>query len=239
MRIPITVRCFARAPWPPLFAVSALGLALSALTIDEMAGFSDRAMLHHTHNPPGAATFLGDWALMLCAMMPPLLAAPLMHVSVSSLARRRIRAMALLLAGYGAVWMAAAPLLFMIATVLRSAAADAALLLALSVAGLWAVSPWQQLALNRCHRLRRIGLFGLAADRDCLAFGLRHGGWCVGACWAWMLVPLTVDRWHLPVMLAAGAAMFAQKLSRPREPRWRVAMPWAAGAVGTSAAGAR
>ena len=44
---------------------------------------------------------------MLLAMMPPLLAMPLMHVYWSSLPRRRVRALACFVGAYGSVWLAA------------------------------------------------------------------------------------------------------------------------------------
>ena len=46
------------------------------------------------------------WALMLVAMMAPLTIPALHHVRFTSLARRRGRAIAMFVAGYGAVWMA-------------------------------------------------------------------------------------------------------------------------------------
>src|SRR5713226_3515803 len=47
------------------------------------------------------------WALMLVAMMPLLIIAPLRHVRERSFAWRRSRAMFFFVAGYAAVWMIA------------------------------------------------------------------------------------------------------------------------------------
>ena len=51
------------------------------------------------------AQLAADWALMLAAMMSPLLVAPLRHVRDRSFISRRARAMLLFIAGYATVWM--------------------------------------------------------------------------------------------------------------------------------------
>jgi predicted metal-binding membrane protein len=85
---------------------------------------------------------------------------------------------------------------------------------------LWSASPWQRAALNRGHRLARISLFGWAAARDCVRFGVVHGGWCVASCWPWMLAAMVAKDWHLPFMVAAGAIMLGERLAQPNRPRW-------------------
>lgn len=126
------------------------------------------------------------------------------------------------LLGYSTLWMAAGLLLSAIALLLSLVFPDSALGLSVLLAVLWSASPWHRAALNRGHRLQRIGLFGWKADRDCLGFGLSHGVWCIGACWAWMLVPLLVHHGHIPVMLLAGAIMLAERLAAGDRPSWRV-----------------
>src|SRR3954468_7589188 len=56
-------------------------------------------------NPPGALAM--DWALMLVAMMAPMLVAPLYHIRISSFARRGLASMALFVVGEGEICMAA------------------------------------------------------------------------------------------------------------------------------------
>src|ERR1700681_437080 len=53
------------------------------------------------------AQLAAGWALMVAAMMSPLLVAPLRHVRDRSFARRRAWSMLLFVAGYLAVWMTA------------------------------------------------------------------------------------------------------------------------------------
>jgi hypothetical protein len=236
VRPALVLRSFGRPPWPWLFALAGLGLVLSATGAGHAAlpafcgagsvrlllaaGLADTLGLIFALNPPGR--LLAEWAMMLLAMMPLLLAAPLVHVWRASLPRRRLRALSHFVLGYGALWMAAGPLLLMLALLLRLLAGETALAAACLLAAAWSASPWQRIALNRGHRLRRIGLFGRAADRDCLAFGAVHGAWCVASCWAWMLVPLAAGRWHVPAMILTGAVMLGERLAAPGTPRWRL-----------------
>ena len=170
------------------------------------------------------ADFALAWLAMLVAMMTPLIALPLSHVRNSSLAARRSRAAAGFLLGYFGCWFLAGVPLFAAALALRLMAGSAAVALAAAVvlSLLWSASPLPQAARNRAHRLRRIGLFGLAADRDCFAFGATVGCWCVASCWAWMLVPLFVTYGHSFAMLAISAIVFGERLRGPGPVRWRV-----------------
>src|SRR5262249_12274501 len=89
---------------------------------------------------------------------------------------------------------------------------------------LWSASPLQQAAQNRAHRLHRVGLFGFAADCDCIALGATLACWCLAACWAWMLLPLFVTTGHSVAMLAVSAIIMGERLQGPGAPLWR--MPW-------------
>jgi predicted metal-binding membrane protein len=173
-----------------------------------------------TNPPPSLAL---AWLAMLLAMMTPLIALPLSHVRASSLAARRGRAAAGFLLGYFGVWMFAGIPLLAAAFMLRFLVGSvlAAFLAASAVALVWSASPLQKAAQNRAHRLRRIGLFGLAADRDCMVFGAALGGWCLTSCWAWMLVPLFVPAAHVPAMAAVAAIVMAERLRGPGPVRWR------------------
>ena len=59
---------------------------------------------------------------MLLAMMPPLVAPPLLHVWHRSLPRRRLRAVALFVLGYACVWLTAGALLAVASLALGAAA---------------------------------------------------------------------------------------------------------------------
>jgi predicted metal-binding membrane protein len=162
------------------------------------------------------------WALMIVAMMAPLIVMPLRHVRERSFARRRIRASLLFTLGYFAIWMTAGAALQATALVARAAIGDPMLLVALAAgtALVWQASPAKQWFLNRCHRLPPLAAFGAAADRDALSFGMSHGMACAGACWALML-PLLVTRLHFTAMIAVALFIFAERLEGPAPLGWR------------------
>jgi predicted metal-binding membrane protein len=163
------------------------------------------------------------WALMLAAMMVPLLIAPVRHVRDRSFTHRRARAILLFVTGYAASWMAAGILLLALAVAARLVAPRSSVPLAMAtiVALVWQISPVKQRALNRCHAQAELAAFGLAADLDALRFGLTLGVWCVGSCWALMLLPLLVSRGHVVAMAAVALWLYAERLDRPMPPRWR------------------
>jgi predicted metal-binding membrane protein len=142
-----------------------------------------------------------------------------------SFARRRARAILLFVAGYGTIWMAAGAVLLTLAIAARLFAPASSLALFMIVAVLWQFSPIKQRCLNRCHAHGELAAFGLAADLDALRFGFRHGAWCVGSCWALMLLPLLVSEGHLIWMAAVALWLCAERLDRPARPRWRLRGP--------------
>jgi predicted metal-binding membrane protein len=177
-------------------------------------------------NPSGLLMLA--WLTMLAAMMPPLLAAPIAYLRQRSLKRRRFRAIAVFLAGYGAIWFAAAPLMLAIVHAIRLFATATRLspfVVAISVVLIWQASPAKQHCLNRCHRLPRLSAFGAAADLDCLRYGVTTGFWCVGTCWGLMLLPLTADTMHLPLMAAAAVIIFFERSRLARPARWGFPSP--------------
>jgi hypothetical protein len=76
--------------------------------------------------------------------------------------------------------------------------------------------------LNRCHNHRPLAAFGIAAARDALFMGLSHGRWCVGSCWAVMLLPLLLPDAHVAAMAAVTLLMFCERMDPPATPAWRL-----------------
>jgi predicted metal-binding membrane protein len=172
-------------------------------------------------NAPG--TLAADWALMFAAMMPPLVIAPLRHIRDRSFAKRRARAMLLFVAGYAGVWLAAGVGLQAMALVALLAGLTplVCLGLAAAIALGWQVSPAKQWCLNRCHRQPRVAAFGAAADRDAFAFGLSNGAFCVGACWALMLLTLCAGPGHILAMTIVTLFVVAERIENPAPLGWR------------------
>ena len=173
-----------------------------------------------TMNPP--ASLAAGWVLMLVAMMSPVLIPPVRHLRLRSFTHRRTRSIVLFVVGYAAIWMAAGIMLTALVMGARLVAPSASVAVAMVtiVALVWQFSPIKQRCLNRCHFHPELAAFGIAADLDALRFGLAHGVWCVGSCWALMLLPLVVSGGHLAVMAGVSLWLAAERLERPMPPRW-------------------
>jgi predicted metal-binding membrane protein len=173
------------------------------------------------------AAFALSWLLMLAAMMGPLVIPAARHVREVSFARRRVRAMALFGAGYAGSWMAAGILLLVMVMTARGIGAGAGILLwaTLGAALVWELSPMKQRCLNRGHAHGELAAFGAAADGDAAKFGLVHGMWCVGSCWALMVVPMMAGRGQAAAMGAVALWIWGQRLERPGPLGWRWRWP--------------
>jgi len=239
MRLRLALAAAAAGPLPLFLGTSFLGwTALIGLPpafvmpafCGTAAGQSD---LHLWRAFPSALQFdtfgalVFHWLLMLLAMMPLLLSEPLSYLWRRSLSRRRFRAIAAFLAGYLTVWVLVGIPLTLAATAQGNAMSSSALraLLPIAIALVWQLTPAKQICLNRCHRLPRLAAFGSAADRDCLGYGIVSAIWCVGACWALMLVPLAIDRWNLVVMAVVSVVLIAERQIMPRPARWGLLRP--------------
>ena len=173
------------------------------------------------------SAWAAGWALMLAAMMSPTLIAPVQHVVERNLRRRRFQAVGLFVAGYAVIWMAAGGGLLAASLVLGMLVRDSYLPAAAVglIAFVWQCSPVKQRCLNRGHNHSALAAFGLAADRDALGFGLTHGVWCVGSCWALMLFPMLLPQGHIAAMAAVTIQMISERLDQPGPLVWRLRGP--------------
>jgi len=172
-------------------------------------------------NPP--AQLAAAWALMLVAMMSPVLIQPIRHIRLRSFTHRRARSITFFVAGYAAIWMMLGGALLSVSlagslSVRRSYLLTGSIAL---IAALWQFSPIKQRCLNRCHTHRELAAFGIAADFDALHFGTTHGIWCAGSCWALMLFPMVLPHGHVIAMTAVAILIFGERLEQPRPPSWR------------------
>lgn len=176
-------------------------------------------------NPISSMT--AGWALMLVAMMSPTLITPIRHVRERSFKRRRARCVTLFVVGYAAIWMAAGGVL-LAAMLMLSLLMPQSYLPAIGmaiIAFVWQCSPIKQRCLNRGHNHSELAAFGIAADLDALRFGITHGVWCVGSCWALMLFPMLLSQGHFAAMAAVTFVMTSDRLEQPRPLSWRLRVP--------------
>lgn len=168
------------------------------------------------------SSLLTGWALMLAAMMSPMLIAPIHHIRERSFKRRRVRSVLLFITGYAAIWMAAGSVLLATTIALNLFAPQSYLpIVAIGVIALvWQCSPLKQRCINRHHNHRALAAFGAAADIDALRFGITHGAWCVASCWALMLLPMLFSSGHFVVMAIVTYVMISERLEHPKSPSW-------------------
>jgi predicted metal-binding membrane protein len=187
----------------------------------EAMSFSASLHMFLAMNHP--ASLAAGWALMLVAMMSPVLVPPLYYIRGRSFTHRRVRSTAFFLAGYAAIWMAVGGILLAIVVAVKLLApqtylaAAAVVLIALA----WQFSPIKQRCLNRCYAHPVLAAFGGAADFDALRFGMTHGAWCVGSCWALMLAPMLLPQAHVLAMAAVAILIFCERLEAPGPLCWR------------------
>jgi predicted metal-binding membrane protein len=100
---------------------------------------------------------------------------------------------------------------------------------------MWTGMPARAIAIRRCHQPPLLATFGLRAELASLSYGARAAFWCIGACWPWMLIPLTQPEWHFPLMILAFLVMLNDRYRRPPAVRLRLG-PIAMGSVLTATA---
>lgn len=206
----------------PLFAASGAAWLLLAMQPHEAMVCSMPSMQAARPSP---ASLAAGSTLMFAAMMLPLLGPPLRHLRDRSLARRRMRATALFLGGYGLPWIAAGVALIVLADRIVAAQSPVVLTLAVAAIAAWQFSPAKQSCLNRCHAHSALAAFGPSADRDALLFGATHSLWCIASCSGLMLLPMLFPSVHLAGMAAITLWLASERLDRPMPARWSLRGP--------------
>lgn len=173
------------------------------------------------------AAFAAGWLVMTVAMMLPG-SLPLVNLFGALVAGRNDRAslIARLLLGYLAVWSAFGIAAFLGDAALHRAVTDNTVVasasewlgvLVLAAAGVYQITPLKDFCLDKCRSPYSFLMEhwrGRRPQRDALHLGLRHGLFCLGCCWALMLVMFAVGGVNLGWMLALGAVMLIERTSR-------------------------
>ena len=229
MTVTATARAASRRRPPPVTVVWAIALAWAVAVAAELTGRAQG--LHHDRLAQGTSAwaalglFLVAWQLMIAAMMLPS-SLPLVRLFSRASANqpRPLRAKAAFLGGYAAVWSCFGAAAFLgdlgvHRLVERSAwlAARPALVggAVLVLAGAFQFSKLKDRCLTVCRHpagyLQRHYRRGSVAA---LRLGAGHGVWCVGCCWALMLVAFAAGVANLWWMAALTALMVFEKTGR-------------------------
>jgi len=205
-----------------------------------------------SNSPWSAAAFGGTfamWTVMMAVMMMPS-ALPFMRL-VRATNTRAVAAgaadtpPALFGAGYLLAWVVFSALATGLQGMLRSLALLSPALSVrdprlggaiLLLAGAYQFTPWKGACLAHCRSpLSFILLHWREGKGGAVAMGLRHGIFCVGCCWALMLLMFVVGTGSVGWMLALAAVMAAEKNlrggERLRTPLGVGLLAWAAGVV--------
>ena len=199
----------------------ATGAAWAAVLRSPMGG-DDMAGMQMVMTPTvaDAAAYVAAWGVMMAAMMLPS-ATPMIGLyaaTQSSVASRGARAAAVggFAATYLIVWAAsgvpiyAASLGLMAVRPAVLAYITAAVLV---VAGLFQLSPLKQVCLRHCRSPLGFLLGHWRAGwRGGLAMGCAHAWYCLGCCWALMVVLVVAGAMGLPWVLLIACVVAAEKL---------------------------
>jgi predicted metal-binding membrane protein len=183
----------------------------------------------------GVPLFLAMWLAMMTAMMLPSLA-PVAVTWASAIVRRtsgmrRALRIGEFTAGYLIAWTAFGVLAYLGLAVTGDwarndeTAGRAVGVAAFGLAGLYQFGPVKDICLRHCRspmaQLMRYANFRPRL-RD-LRVGAHHGAYCVGCCWALMVLLIPVGVMNIAAMAAIAVLVFLEKLWRHGQALARVA----------------
>jgi len=222
---------FAVFSWRINLAVVAAVLALSAVawvrTVDDARSMSGMVMgLGQVgslgQGSMGMGMFLVMWTVMMAAMMLPTVAPMVLaHLAVARGRGGGPFPTFAFIAGYLAVWSASGLAPYWAYLGISRLAAEAAQSrwlptvagAILVFAGAYQFSGWKQVCLHKCQ-----SPFGFIMTHDfdggawsALRAGIWHGVFCLGCCWALMIVLLVVGIMNLAWMVGLFLIFFAEK----------------------------
>jgi predicted metal-binding membrane protein len=185
-------------------------------------------MMRATWDAPYLLLLWAMWAAMMAAMMLPS-ATPVILLAARAVGRPDVATpgasarLYALTAGYLLVWItfsAGATLLqFALArsgllTIMMEPASRGLAASLLVVAGLYQLTPLKQACLRSCRS--PLAVFGSSwgsSAAQALGAGVRHGAYCLGCCWALMLLLFAGGVMNLSVILALTAWVAIEKVA--------------------------
>lgn len=202
------------SPVPLLLVVAAAAWLVVVLLARAMRGMSGSMDL-------GPAAFTGVWVLMMVAMMLPSVA-PLAALYTRTFGEDRRRRTAEMVAGYLLVWsLAAVPAygLALLADRVVPAHRTASRVFAVAVfaaCGVYQLTPVKERCLAHCRSPLGfvLGYANFKGRTRDLRVGLHHGAFCLGCCWALMLLLVSFGLMHVLAMVGLAAVVLAEKTWR-------------------------
>jgi predicted metal-binding membrane protein len=162
--------------------------------------------------------FLLVWTLMMAAMMLPSVA-PVASLYARSISSSRTARLTAMVAGYLLVWAAAGVPAYALAALtgwLEGHHPGVAHGLAVAIfasCGVYQLTGLKDRCLAHCRSpfglLLRYGSFR-GRTRD-LRVGVQHGAYCLGCCWALMVILIAVGVMNIAAMLALAVLILAEK----------------------------
>lgn len=165
-----------------------------------------------------------DWGLMIIAMMTPLVSVQIARIIWCSRPNPCAIAIIAFLFAYWLVWIATSVFLIPLAFALTSALGSGLTsVVTIAMALIYSSSPAAQRARNRCHKTNPVPAFGFGILTKSAQSGMATGTNCAAVCWPWMLVPITIQSYHLLAMMFVGIFLFFDRIAPAAQPLWRLA----------------
>jgi predicted metal-binding membrane protein len=207
-------------------------MALTAMFLGMATG-----SLHAGHGGAGGGAaelsygaLLASWALMVVAMMLPLVREQARWLALRSLRRDSRRVVATFTLAYLALWVAFGAVAIAVLEPVRGSLWAVAL--ALAVAAVWQCAPARRRLLRRCGVQRAPAVHGRRALADRLRAGLLAGRRCIGTCGP-LMAPMAIA--HHPALMVGAALVVAGERRQAPDPETRGGRRGEALAIGAAA----
>lgn len=168
--------------------------------------------------------FVIMWAFMMAAMMLPSVG-PFLGMYAATVTTHRGPRLAGLGAGYLGVWSAVGVVAFALASLFedlamgRPSAARVAAVATFAAVGVYQLTPLKFQCLSHCrtpigHLVHYLGYRGALRD---LRAGASHGWFCLGCCWALMILMVAFGVMNVVAMIGLAAVIAIEKTWRRGE----------------------
>lgn len=181
------------------------------------AAFQQALALSWFNFRPTSAAF--EWALMVMAMMLPLVAADAEHLRARAFRRDQTRAVLAFLAGFLGMWLLLGIPVIALTLVARAGlhafGPTLAILLPLLLAAFWILGPNYRRVLTRCHFRPVLPAAGPPLYRAALRYGLSAATRCAAGCLPLMLGMQLAGGGMIGMLLLSLLLIAARRAQRP------------------------